>query len=426
MHTQFNQNISSKNYRTIADYLADFVFEEKYDLFATDNKTVIEYLTISDKLFPIFINEYWTSKQRQSSSIHEISYRACFKAQLPKFFIQLLTQEGDTVYDPFAGRGTTIIEAALLGRNVIGNDINPLSKILTLPRLSIPAIAEIKLRLSEIPVKKSLKSDIDLLMFYHPGTLQEILSIRNYLHIKAKKKNEDKIDSWIRMVATNRLTGHSKGFFSVYSLPPNQAMSAEKQIKVNIVRKQKPDYRDTKDLILRKSFSLLSDISNQQINNLSKAAKKAKFFTKDARETSEIKSQSVQLTVTSPPFLDIVQYAEDNWLRCWFNHIDAKKVEKNITMSKRIDDWCSVMQDVFHELYRVTKKNGFVAFEVGEIRSGKIKLEEYVVPLGLNAGFECLGIMINLQEFTKTANIWGVVNNKKGTNTNRIVIFYKD
>jgi len=426
MHTQINQNISSKNYIAIAEYLADFVFEEKDDLFTTDNKTVIKYLNISDKLFPIFINEYWTSKQRQSSSIHEISYRACFKAQLPKFFIQLLTQEGDIVYDPFAGRGTTIIEAALLGRNVIGNDINPLSKILTLPRLSIPAIDDLKSRLSEIPIKKSLKSDIDLLMFYHPDTLQEILSIRNYLHKKAQTKSEDKIDSWIRMVATNRLTGHSRGFFSVYSLPPNQAMSAEKQIKVNIVRKQKPDYRGTKDLILRKSFSLLSDISNQQINNLSKVVKKVKFFTEDARDTSKIKSESVQLTVTSPPFLDVVQYAEDNWLRCWFNHIDAKKVEKNITMSKRIEDWCSVMQDVFHELYRITKKTGFVAFEVGEVRGGKIKLEEYVVPLGLNAGFECIGIMINLQEFTKTANIWGVLNNKKGTNTNRIVIFYKD
>jgi hypothetical protein len=425
MHSIIDQNISTVSYDSIANYLTNFVFEEKQDLFASDNKTVIEFLGIANKQFPIFINEYWTSKQRQSSSIHEISYRACFKAQLPSFFIQLLTQQGDIVYDPFAGRGTTIIEAAILGRNVIGNDINPLSKILTLPRLSIPTISEIELRLSEVPIKKSLKSDIDLLMFYHPDTLQEILSIRNYLKTKAKTKNEDKIDSWIRMVATNRLTGHSKGFFSVYSLPPNQAMAAEKQIKVNIARKQKPEYRDTKDLIIRKSLSLLSDISNQQINNLSKASKKVKFFINDARDTSEIKSQSVQLTVTSPPFLDVVQYAEDNWLRCWFNHIDAKKVEKNITMSKRIEDWCSVMQDVFHELYRITKKFGYVAFEVGEVRGGRIKLEEYVVPLGLNAGFECIGIMINLQEFTKTANIWGVSNNKKGTNTNRIVLFIK-
>ena len=35
-------------------------------------------------------------------------------------------------------------------------------------------------------------------------------------------------------------------------------------------------------------------------------------------------------------------------------------------------------------------------------------------------------IMINDQEFTKTANAWGVENSKKGTNTNRIVLFRND
>lgn len=33
--------------------------------------------------------------------------------------------------------------------------------------------------------------------------------------------------------------------------------------------------------------------------------------------------------------------------------------------------------------------------------------------------------MINKQTFTKTANIWGISNNNKGTNTNRIVVFQK-
>jgi len=31
-------------------------------------------------------------------------------------------------------------------------------------------------------------------------------------------------------------------------------------------------------------------------------------------------------------------------------------------------------------------------------------------------------VMINAQEFTKTANCWGIDNNKYGTNTNRIVV----
>ncbi len=53
------------------------------------------------------INEFWTSAQRQGHSLHEISYRACFKPQLPAFFISRLTNEGDGVYDPFMGRRTT-------------------------------------------------------------------------------------------------------------------------------------------------------------------------------------------------------------------------------------------------------------------------------------------------------------------------------
>jgi tRNA G10 N-methylase Trm11 len=74
---------------------------------------------------PTFVNEFWTARQRQAHSLHEISYRACFKPQLPRFFIERLTHAGDIVYDPFMGRGTTLVEAALLGRVPCGSDVNP-------------------------------------------------------------------------------------------------------------------------------------------------------------------------------------------------------------------------------------------------------------------------------------------------------------
>ena len=73
----------------------------------------------------------------------------------------------------------------------------------------------------------------------------------------------------------------------------------------------------------------------------------------------------------------------------------------------------------------MTRRGGWVAFEVGEVRRGAVKLEEIVAPLGIDAGFECTAILINAQRFTKTANIWGVSNNKLGTNSNRIVLFRK-
>ncbi len=121
----------------------------------------------------------------------------------------------------------------------------------------------------------------------------------------------------------------------------------------------------------------------------------------------------------------MVQYANDNWLRFWFNNIDEIEIAKKITMSKKVDDWLAVMKPVFKELYRITKPGGYVAFEVGEVNKGKIKLDEYVYEAGVTAKFICEYILINEQQFTKTANIWGVNNNSKGTNTNRVVVFRK-
>ena len=373
---------------------------------------------------PRVVGEFWTAKQRQATSIHEVAYRACFKAQLPNFFISKLTQKGDIVYDPFSGRGTTVIEAALLGRNGIANDISPISRILSEGRLTIPDISQIKERLEEIPLNKTNESEVDLSMFYYPDTLGEIVSLKRYFLGRENEGALDNVDKWIRMVATNRLTGHSKGYFSVYTLPPNQAVSPERQITINEKYKQAPTYRDTKQIIFHKSKSLLGELTPAQIRNIKDT--RVLFLTGDARNTEVITDESVSLTVTSPPFLDIVQYAQDNWLRCWFNGLDAKQIESDITMSKTVSAWSLVMGDVFKELYRITKPGGWVAFEVGEVRAGKVKLEEAVIPLGeINKfRFDCL--MINEQIFTKTANIWGVSNNTKGTNSNRIVVFQKD
>jgi DNA modification methylase len=391
-----------------------------------NNSTVIESIKIKNIEVKKYINEFWTAKQRQANSIHEVSYRACFKSQLPRFFITNLTKENDFVYDPFLGRGTTIIEAGLLNRQVIGNDVNPLSKILSESRFLIPKMIDLVNYLEKIPFQKDIKADIDLSMFYYSDTESEIVSLRNYILEKEKNNKLTNLDKWIRMVATNRLTGHSKGFFSVYTMPPNQAVSQKRQIKINEKRNQKPEYRNVKKLIIRKTISLIKDISILQRKTLKQIHNTAIFLNNDARETKTIPDNFVQLTVTSPPFLNIVQYAKDNWLRGWFNGINIQEIEKKITMSKTIEQWTDVMQKVFNELYRITKKKGHVAFEVGEVKNGEIKLDEYVVPLGINSGFIPIGIIINNQEFTKTANIWGVKNNNKGTNSNRIVLLKKE
>jgi hypothetical protein len=400
---------------------------------------------------PTFVNEFWTARQRQASSLHEVSYRACFKPQLPRFFVERLTRPGEVVYDPFMGRGTTPVEAALLGRVPWGNDINPLSLTFTRPRLRPPSLEEIAARLKEINLADHDEFPEDLLVFYHPDTLREICALKKYFlgarlsepqHVPTnetlKSSNTfgpcgsaaarsaallDPVDDWLCMVALNRLTGHSAGFFSVYTLPPNQAVSVQSQRKINEKRQQTPPRRDVARLILKKSKQLLGDVSPPVRSTLAHVAGQARFLNAAADSTRELPANGVSLVVTSPPFLDVVQYADDNWLRCWFLGIDPKSVK--LTVPIKLEAWREEMTKVFRELRRLLKPGGHVAFEVGEVHAGKTKLEDHVLPAGVAAGLEPVLVLINEQKFTKTANCWGVDNMAKGTNTNRVVLFRK-
>ena len=367
-----------------------------------------------------FINEFWTSKQRAAHSLHEVSYRACFKPQLPRFFLERLTRPGDRVYDPFMGRGTTPLEAALLGRRPAGCDVNPLSKILVEPRLEPPTLADVAHRLQGIDLARETEVREELAVFYHPDTLVEVCALRSYLSERAFENRLDAIDRWIRMVAVNRLTGHSPGFFSVYTLPPNQAVSVDVQRKINAERQQTPPRRDVRAIILSKTRSLLADCDDITRGTLQQVGGDAQLLTGPASETPGLRNESVDLVVTSPPFLDVVDYAGDNWLRCWFCGIDPSSVK--ITIAKKVEGWRQAMANVFAELYRVVRPGGYVAFEVGEVRRGTVRLEETVIPAASSAGLLAELVLINSQDFTKTANCWGVTNNQKGTNTNRIVL----
>lgn len=382
---------------------------------------------------PTWTNEFWTSRQRAAHSLHEVSYRACFKPQLPRFFIERLTEPGDVVHDPFLGRGTTAVEAALAGRVPTGTDVNPLSRVLVASRLHPPRLSEIEERLDVLDLRNAdvaqaeLDAAEDLHVFYHPETLRELLALRGWLARRVAGDTpdgtEDHVDRWIRMVAVNRLTGHSTGFFSVYTLPPNQAVSVEAQRRINEKRDQSPPRRSVPDLILRKSASLLKGCTEEDRAVLAGVADRARILTGPGAASPDLADASVALVVTSPPFLDVVRYQDDNWLRCWFCGIDAAAVP--VTHLKKVEAWQAAMTDVFVELRRLLRPGGHVAFEVGEVRGGKIPLEEVALAAGLDAGLDARLVLINAQEFTKTANCWGVENNQKGTNTNRIALFKK-
>ena len=372
--------------------------------------TVDEYAGVA-----VFANEFWTSKQRAAHSLHEISYRACFKPQLPRFFITRLTDPGDLVFDPFMGRGTTLLEAALLGRATLGNDVNPLSRLLVEARLDPPSLTDVETRLGALSLDGPAERPDDFDVFFHERTLNQICRLRDHLIERRATGAADAVDRWIQMVALNRLTGHSRGFFSVYTLPPNQAASIERQRKNNAQRNQAPDYRDVAALILRKTRRLLRDLPRQAPTGRSRG-----FLQQAVAEPFAWGGPPVALAVTSPPFLNVVDYKGDNWMRCWFAGIDPDTVA--ITQTSSLDAWKGLVRTTLDNVAAISAPGGVFAFEVGEVRKGSLLLDRVVADVARETSWEPFCIVLNKQVFTKTSNAWGVDNNRGGTNSNRIVI----
>src|SRR4051812_44163237 len=339
---------------------------------------------------PYLVNAFWTAAQRQAHALHEISYRACFKPQLPAFFIARLTAPGEGVHDPFMGRGTTPLQAALMGRRPIGNDLNPLAVLLTRPRLAPPSLEAVAQRLNAIPWDRGAIERDDLLAFYHPGTLRRLEALRAWLLERAPPSDAhpDPVDDWIRMVALNRLTGHSPGFFSGRTMPPNQAVSVAAQRRINARLGQTPPERDVAAIILKKSRLLPRD-------GAPPPPPPALLLTGPASRTAPIPAGSVALTVTSPPFLDVVHYGADNWLRGWFAGLDPAAAP--IALHRSETGWTAMARDALAEQARLLRPSGHAAFEVGEVRGGRVLLERLVWEAAEGLPFDRLAVMVNDQ-----------------------------
>lgn len=371
-------------------------------------------------------DEFWTARQRQMHSLHYTnSYRASFKPELPDFFIRRYTNPGETVADPFGGRGTTILQASLLNRKGLSNDVNPLSERLAYPKIHPVTVEEICDRLEEIDLSQpvDLSREEDMSMFYHEDTYKELINLRNYL-----RTHRTEVDRFIEMITLSRLHGHSNGFFSAYSFP-QISIPKINQAKINKTRGVEPDYREVKSRIIKKAKTALK---SGNIKDIRHWANYQRLTTGDSRDLKGWEDESVHLVVTSPPFLNQVDYVQDTWIETWFCDIPREEIEGKIVQTPDLEAWTNFISDTLAELHRVVVPGGVVAMEVGEVRykGNLLNLDEIIANLTCskahNLGqFKVQEILVQSQQFTKLANCFKVANNKLGTNTNRIVLMEK-
>ena len=138
-------------------------------------------------------------------------------------------------------------------------------------------------------------------------------------------------------------------------------------------------------------------------------------------------SNSVDLIVTSPPFLDLINYIDDNWLRFWFLGFNKEELRTTLIQTGDIREYKNFIKDSLKEMNRVLKKDKYCIVEVGDVRhkKEKIYLDHIIVELAKDIGFKIEKIMINYMESPKIPKAFRRKEPGQGTNTNRCVIMKK-
>lgn len=326
--------------------------------------------------------EFWSGADLEHHSLHAaVSYPDSFKPQLPRYFIERYSGPGDVVLDPFVGRGTSALEAALLGRVALYSDINPLAVRITRAKLEPVDLTQVVLKIPSLSLKRLASLDgygESFAPFYHPDTYRELLNLRDSIAASAA----DRAARFVEMVALGLLHGHTAGFFSAYTFP-QVALTPQAQRELNAKRKQSPEYRAVAPRILRRTAALMRDGGVGQLE-LTRTQHRSGIT--DARKLDFVKSASVNLVVTAPPMPGAQSWASDMWLKLWFLGLSSAQqqaLSQHAQALQTVEQWLDFMNQTLVELARVVKSGGRAVLDLRERRLGQqvLRLDRLLVDM---------------------------------------------
>ncbi len=222
------------------------------------------------------------------------------------------SEPGDWVFDPFSGRGTTVFESLRHYRKAAGCDVNPVAVCLSNAKANAPAEEDVVQRIAELsaldPQRGPEHEDEFFTACFHERTLSQLLVLRERLRWRT-----DSVDCFIAAMALGCLHGEShrsKRYFS-NRMPRTISTKPAYSVRWWAERGLCPPPRDI--------FSILANETSFRFASPAPVFKGVVKYC-DARDASaEFPNLEgkIGLIVTSPPYLDVTDFEEDQWLRLW-------------------------------------------------------------------------------------------------------------
>ena len=244
-------------------------------------------------------------------------YFAMFPESFAEKWIGQLTRRNDIVLDPFSGRGTTAFQALLMGRQAVATDVNDVAYCLTKAKTSAPSVSSVRRRLTQLENGfdgRAWRHEADshgefFRLAFARRVFQQLLYLRSTL-----KWHSSNVDSMVAALALGSLHGEMDKSQSYFSNQMPRTISTKPAYSVRFwkQREYEPPDRDV-FAILRQRLDFRYRTPPPDGN--------AFVYHQDIRKLPRIRNRlpaPIRCAITSPPYLDVTNFEEDQWLRLWF------------------------------------------------------------------------------------------------------------
>ncbi len=227
------------------------------------------------------------------------------------------TRPGDTVIDPFAGRGAAIFSAATAGRPAVGIDINPLGYVYSNAKLKPVGYKAVIDRLGLLAEAAGQYRAIaeTLPEFFHycysPPVREFLLAART--HLNWRRSNTDRV-----LMALILISLHGKqGSALSNQMRQSTAMAPNYSVRWWQEKGLTPPEIDPVTFLAKRISWRYVHGAPQTSNAVVYLNDSLQYLPRLAREVREGKRDKAKLLITSPPYHNVTNYYYDQWLRLW-------------------------------------------------------------------------------------------------------------